>query len=210
MGGSHGHSSTYQTTNQQTTQNVQQTTNQTQNTSTVNNINNEKLANIANTCIGPGASMTYEANLSQFQQASNTINIVGDSNVVSQVNQNLTAAFQGINLEQGKLDCMQEAIVDFGETDADQTSETQGGAASSESDGSQESSQKSSAEASASASACKSGGLISVAGCAGAGSSGGGITKIIVLIVIVAVVGGIIYMLTSKSKSNSNSNQQYY
>ena len=194
MGGSHGHSSTYQTTNQKTTQNVQQTTNQTQNTSNVNNINNEKLANIANTCIGPGASMTYNANLTQFQQASNTINITGDSNVVSQVNQNLESAFKGIDLNQGQLDCMQKAVVDFGETGAAQGSDTKGGDADGTNKSDQTAEQKAEAEAAAKASACKSGGLVSMAGCAGSGS---GVSNLFILTII-----GVILFFILKNKKN--------
>ena len=77
---------------------------------------------------------------------------------------------------------MQDQVVDFGKTDLNKY-QTDGGKSTADSSGKQDSSQQPPDQHPLQL-VRKSGGLISVAGCAGAGSSGGGFAKIINIVAI--------------------------
>ena len=185
--------SQHNTQNHHAKENVVVHHNQSSSTSNINNVNNEKLANIADTCIGKGAALKYKSRLKQLQKSSNTVNISGDANVVSQINQNIKTAFKGINLNQGQINCMQKELVDFGKTTGKQKSDTKGGDVTSKTDTDQTAKQSSSSSQKAKANSCDSGGLIHMAGCVGSGAGRGGITIITIIL---------FYLFFSKNKKN--------
>lgn len=179
------HTSKHNTQNHHANENVVVHHNQSSSTSNINNINNEKIASIADSCIGKGASLKYKSRLKQLQQSSNTINISSDSNNVSQINQNIKTAFKGINLNQGQINCMQKELVDFGKTTGKQKSNTKGGDVTSKTDTDQTAKQSSSSSQKAKSNSCSSGGLIHMAGCVGSGAGIGGITIMTIVIILV-------------------------